>query len=608
VYVPFQMDKNDDVTECPFCPGRFYQRKPGHYKRHMKMMHNVEIEAGKPGRRACSVESTGRSSSQVDKNYDLEHNRKSYSIASHPTVELDSVMISTIGLCVRDILCHAEYDMKSLNELVVKNYKGIPDYVVPYVVRAAVESAWFASKNHHEVQCYQHTTDDADKDAYGKAKKRLLTWFTGLQPSTSKKINTPKEIQTPEESRPVLVYTPTKPAMVANLLTDKNPLYSPSLPVLEDNGVKEFLDSLVNTTFPVDKVVSNASLQQELPDQWTILSLGDSLPVVNSGNEQGKETECAFDPLVKRSYVKSKVVATKPKEKKSDSKTMSEKKTPDEDVKIISYTTEKESSGGPSDPRLNKKTENIQRGSEFNPVIAETVKLNKTRVSKVTNEQTEPSKDKKKRNSAVDEDLKSKAKQVEAIKKPRLVLTKLPGDTRAEQTPKIYPRKKKIDSDVEPSEDDEETITRKKVLQSIPVVTKKNSVDTVIVLSDHEEPKQKPEKSELIQLNAALKEVEEQMRKLEERRRSLISPMSSSTAESTSNGRTREELLSMPHFEELVRKDPKNPLYGRKDKVRQSPKVNYSFYRSPYQRRPQWSTQHSHSSSSIQHRYPSYRR
>ena len=142
-----------------------------------------------------------------------------------------------------------------------------------------------------------------------------------------------------------------------------------------------------------------------------------------------------------------------------------------------------------------------------------------------------------------------------------------------------------------------------KVIQSIPVVTEKNSVETVIVLSDHEESKQKPERSELIQVNAALKGVEEQLRKLEERRRSLISPMSSSTAESTSNGRT-----SMPHLEELIREDPKNQLNGRKDRVRQSPKANYSFYRSPYQRRPQWSSHHSHSSSSTQHRYPPYRR
>ena len=74
----------------------------------MKMMHNVEIEAGKPGRRACSVESTSRGSSQGDKNYDFEQNHKSHGAASHPMVELDSDMILTISLFVRDILCHDE--------------------------------------------------------------------------------------------------------------------------------------------------------------------------------------------------------------------------------------------------------------------------------------------------------------------------------------------------------------------------------------------------------------------------------------------------------------------------------------------------------------------
>ena len=73
-------------------------------------------------------------------------------------VELDSDMILTISLFVRDIPCHNEYDMESLSELVIMNNKRLPEYVVPYVVRTAVESARFESKNHHEIQCYQHIT------------------------------------------------------------------------------------------------------------------------------------------------------------------------------------------------------------------------------------------------------------------------------------------------------------------------------------------------------------------------------------------------------------------------------------------------------------------
>jgi hypothetical protein len=62
----------------------------------------------------------------------------------------------------------------------------------------------------------------------------------------------------------------------------------------------------------------------------------------------------------------------------------------------------------------------------------------------------------KKRKIPADVDLNSRIKQEEFIKKPKLVLTKL-IEKKSEPTKNKDPcllKKKKIDSDVEPSEDD----------------------------------------------------------------------------------------------------------------------------------------------------------
>jgi len=320
-------------------------------------------------------------------------------------------------------------------------------------------------------------------------------------------------------------------------------LYSTTLPVLEGNSVKEYLKDIQNTVFPVEKVISDASFQHDTSNQWTLLSLEKPPPVYETrqefrqairevcgmpesiasinksqtklsqakvNKEESEKSKLVNDPLVKRSYAKSKVVATKPKGDKAGAAPLSDKEKIDSDIKTIKLTTEESLSKKLSDPRINRENNDSMKKPVFSPVIAESVKFNKTKVSKVNNENSDRIKEKKKQNSATNDI--PKAGQADKDKKPKIVLKRLSVEKQDAQDIKTdqHAKKKKsnIHSDVEPSEDEEPKAEAKvKDCKISAEAAKKNAVDAVIVLSDNDDCAQKMDNSKSELMNSTLREV-----------------------------------------------------------------------------------------------------
>jgi len=474
------MDKGDDIVECPICTGRYYQQKPGHFKRHMKSIHNIEVPTKRSGRRAQSVEST-----------DNETNRHSSFMKQVSNIdhELKSCKTDFVPMIVQEILQRPSgYNLKDLMEFVSKKYKNIPDQSISILVRTAVETAWWVAKAHHEIICFQQSSDMGDKLKCELAKRKMMMWIAGLKLESkfeiAEAITNQTEVgevcknQVHELGESVIPYTPSKP-MTNDTKIMNEMLYSPTLPVLEGNSVKEYLKDIQNTVFPVEKGISDASFQHDTSNQWALLSLEKQPPVYETrqefrqairevcgmpesiasinksqtklsqakvNKEESEKSKLVNDPLVKRSYAKSKVVATKPKGDKAGAAPLSDKEKIDSDIKTIKLTTEESLSKKLSDPRINRENNDSMKKPVFSPVIVESVKLNKTRVSKVNNENNEQSKEKKKQNTTAN--VKPKAEQADTVKKPKIVFTRLSVEKQDAQDTKTDRHAKNKKSDI----------------------------------------------------------------------------------------------------------------------------------------------------------------
>jgi len=159
--------------------------------------------------------------------------------------------------------------------------------------------------------------------------------------------------------------------------------------------------------------------------------------------EESEKSKLVNDPIVKRSYAKSTVVATKGKVGVAP---LSDKEKIGSDIKMIKLTTEEGSSKTLSDPRINGENNDSMKKPVFSPVIVESVKLNKTRVSKVNNENNEQSKEKKKQNTTAN--VKPKAEQADTVKKPKIVFTRLSVEKQDAQDTKTDRHAKNKKSDI----------------------------------------------------------------------------------------------------------------------------------------------------------------
>jgi len=71
--------------------------------------------------------------------------------------------------------------MKDLMEFVSKKYKNIPDQSISILVRTAVKTAWWVTKAHHGIICFQQSSDIGDKLKCELAKRKMMMWIAGLK-------------------------------------------------------------------------------------------------------------------------------------------------------------------------------------------------------------------------------------------------------------------------------------------------------------------------------------------------------------------------------------------------------------------------------------------
>jgi len=153
-------------VECPIWPGRYYQQKSGHFKRHMKSIHNIEVPVKKSGCRAQSVESTDNKTNR--------HSRYMEQVSNNDQ-ELKSSKTDFVPMIVQEIFLRPSgYNVKDMMEFVSKRHKNIPDQSISILVKATVEAAWWVAKAHHEIICFQQSSEMGDKLKCELAKRKMM--------------------------------------------------------------------------------------------------------------------------------------------------------------------------------------------------------------------------------------------------------------------------------------------------------------------------------------------------------------------------------------------------------------------------------------------------
>lgn len=360
-----------DLVECTICK-ESYQRQHGHLKRHLVNVHQMsETAANEYTARCRSV------SSEAKKKVVVRTPRRTKSACTgrdgvtnsncttYTTGNLNAHMALVIPVVVQDLLKQLDnYNMDELIEFILRKYPEIPPEVIPYVVKAAVEAAWYVSKVHHVINCYEASSDSRNKIMVETSKQNMLGWFVGFRPDKNIKASDQVLDETPVRTQSIARYSPTRPSLTD---THHNEMvYSPTLPEMESVEISDFFRVINVDNFPVTRNESDVHLTQDLQEVWPTLSFGDPLviheksedlhkavnqivdedklienlvknvkttttvtmepkPVVSKVVSDNSTNENVLpDPTMKRVYNKTRVATSKPKVNKVESKVAKE--------------------------------------------------------------------------------------------------------------------------------------------------------------------------------------------------------------------------------------------------------------------------------------------